>query len=143
MFFDADVIFHENCDDLFETSDSFVGREGSNSPFNAGLFLIRPSWQALVDINDVALSLSFDQTSGWFEYGAIPDWREGSKGEVTDWSFYGASVEQGLFYYYYFCRSEGGQATLVSQNTWEERATHFTGKLCLLLRCFCSSFAIS
>ena len=78
-------MFHKNCDDLFETSYNFIGKEGSNSPFNAGFFLVRPSWQALVDINDIALTLSFDQTNGWMEYGAIPDWREGAKGEITDW----------------------------------------------------------
>ena len=45
MFFDADVIFTQNCDDLFNTPLDFVGRAGRSSPFNAGVFLIRPSWQ--------------------------------------------------------------------------------------------------
>ena len=127
LFFDADVVFHMNCDDLFEMDYNFIGKAGSNSPLNAGMFLIRPSWQALVDINDVALSVSFDQTNGWLEYGPIPDWRTKEPGATTDWSFYGGSVEQGLFYYYYFCRPEGGASLLLSVDDWEDRHTHFTG----------------
>jgi hypothetical protein len=121
LFFDSDVVFHQNCDDLFDTTLDFVGRKGSNSPFNAGLFLVRPSWQALVDINDVALSASFDSRVGWLQHGPIPDWRPAANGAITDWSFYGGSVEQGLFYYYYFCHLEGKNAALVEAEQWEGR----------------------
>ena len=126
LFFDADVIFHANCDHLFETSDSFVFKGDPDSPFNAGLFLIRPSWQALIDINDVALTLSFDLEKGWMEHGPIPDWR--STGEITDWSFYGASVEQGLIYYYYICRKESANSRRMAQSAWNDRTTHFAGE---------------
>ena len=46
---------------------------------------------------------------------------------TTDWSFYGASVEQGLMYYYYFCLHHGDNAVLLPVSEWEERLTHFTG----------------
>ena len=127
LFFDADVVFLQNCDDLFETPLDFVGRAGLNSPFNAGMFLVRPSWQALVDITDVSLSQSFTPELGWFEYGAIPDWREEDRAITMDWSFYGASVDQGLVYYYYFCFRQGQNATLLPYNAYEERLVHFTG----------------
>ena len=126
MFFDSDVVFTANCDDLLRTSLDFVGRAGSNSPLNAGTFIIRPSWQALVDISDVSLSMAFSPEQGWFEYGAIPDWRD-ARAPATDWSFYGASVDQGLLYFYYFCHRQGASAALLPASAWEGRATHFTG----------------
>jgi hypothetical protein len=64
MMFDADVIFHKNCDDMFNTPFLLHGRSGSNSPFNAGVFLVRPSWQALVDMTDVSLTRSFTIEKG-------------------------------------------------------------------------------
>ena len=64
MMFDADVIFHKNCDDMFRTPYLLHGRAGSNSPFNAGVFLVRPSWQALVDVTDVSLTRNFDTEKG-------------------------------------------------------------------------------
>jgi len=127
LFFDSDVVFHKNCDDLFNTDFDFVGRAGSNSPFNAGFFLIRPSWQALMDINDISIGLNFDTKKGWNEYGPIPDWREEAKGSLTDWSFYGGSVEQGLLYYYYFCYHQADNADLVAETMWDDRVTHFVG----------------
>ena len=129
VFFDSDVIFHHNCDDLFEQykSHQFVGRIGQNSPFNAGLFFVRPSWQAFIDMNDIAMTLSFSQEKGWLEFGLIPDWRDNRQGEMTDWSFYGASVEQGLMYYYYFCQQTSVTGLLLASSEWEDLATHFTG----------------
>jgi hypothetical protein len=69
LFFDSDVIFTELMDHLFATDKDFVGRVGNDSPLNAGLFLIRPSWQAFVDINDVAMTAQFSVQDGWLEYG--------------------------------------------------------------------------
>ena len=64
--------------------------------------------------------------AGWLEYGPIPDWRE-PLAAPTDWSFYGASVEQGLLYYYYFCHLDATKSMLESSHTWDDRFTHFTG----------------
>ena len=127
LFFDSDVIFHKNCDHLFENKHQFVGRYGNNSPFNAGVFLVRPSWQAFVDLIDVSSSKGFSLERGWLNYGPIPDWREGSRGELTDWSFYGSTVEQGLFYYYYFCFIKDGSGELLPSTAWGDLVTHFTG----------------
>ena len=127
LFFDSDVIFHENCDDLFESDNAFIGRTGGNSPFNAGLYLVRPSLKAMREVEEIALSGRFDVTTGWMDYGPIPDWRSNEEGKTTDWSFYGASVEQGLLYYYFMCKKAGGDAVLMSMYKWDDRATHFTG----------------
>ncbi len=43
-----------------------------------------------------------------------------------NWDFYGASVEQGLLYYYYFVLNHG-QGALEEMHTWDDRMTHFTG----------------
>ena len=129
MFFDPDVIFHENADYLFDDEHDFVARKGTLSPIETTLFLIRPSWQALVDINDVALTTNFDSTSGWMEFGAITDWRYPTHVKHTDWSFYGASVEQGLLFYYYFCFRNGENAALIDPKSWAGIATHFPGGL--------------
>ena len=138
LFFDSDVIFHKNCDDLFASDKTFIGRMGSNSPYYAGLYLIRPSLRVMADIEAIASSGRFNLSTGWMGYGPIPDWRISSseagssnnnnnKTTTTDWSFYGASVEQGLFFYYYMCKKAGGGAELLPMYAWDDRATHFTG----------------
>ena len=126
IFFDPDVIFHENVDHMFEDKRDFVVRKGTLSPIETSLFLIRPSWQALIDINDVALTLNFDSAFGWMEFGDIADWRT-TVSKTTDWSFYGASVEQGLFFYYYFCFRNGDNASIIDPESWTGIATHFPG----------------
>ena len=127
LYFDADVVFHENCDDLFNTDLAFPGGDGGNSPFNAGFFIFTPSLQAMIDINDIASTGEFDTTKGWLSYGPIPSWQNPGSGETTDWSFYGASVEQGLFYYYLFLHQHGEGAELVDSDMWDQQRTHFTG----------------
>ena len=129
IFFDSDMVFHSNLDALFLEPYDILAYIGPRSPLNAGLFLLRPSWAALVDIHDVALSGLYTDTNGWMNYGPIPDWRSRAPGALTDWSFYGASVEQGLLYYYYFCYQEGKNARLMAPTHADMQAvTHFGGE---------------
>ena len=128
LYFDADVIFRKNCDDMFQLNETFVALSGINSPVNSGIFVVKPSWQSVIDIADVASTMSFNPSTGWLSYGLIPDWRAGHEHELTDWSFYGASVDQGLLYYYFFCAKYFGTGKLLPSGAWEDRITHFTGK---------------
>ena len=82
---------------------------------NGGFFVIQPSLQAFADLSDVASTMNFEPTYGWMEHGHIRDWK--------DWSFYGASADQGLFYFYYFCYLKEGSGRIVAD--WNETMVHF------------------
>ena len=125
IYFDSDTMFVKDCDKFFETDVQFIARGGTLAPLNTGFMVAKPSLQALVDINDVALSHSFLPSKGWMEYGPITDWRDIKK--LTDWTFYCASTDQGLFYFYYFCYQPRGTAYLASRKDWDDKIVHFTG----------------
>jgi hypothetical protein len=85
--------------------------------------VLKPSCQAFVDINDIANSDSFSVENGWNNYGPFPHWSK--QGETSDWSFYGAHVEQGLLFYYYSCLKK--DAELLPPRAWDEYFVHLLG----------------
>jgi len=123
MFLDLDLIVLKNPDPLFSQKSDLVGVAGGNSPFNAGIFVLRPSCQDFIDVQDIAMSDSFTVENGWFDYGPFPHWSR--PGDTSDWSFYGSHVEQGLMYYYYGIYKK--TATLLPLGAWDEYAVHFVG----------------
>ena len=128
IFFDCDVIFQENCDDLFKYDNEFMGRGGTIAPLNTGFFVVKPSLQAFNDLNDVAISRAFTSDNGWMDYGHIPDWHPGYENKMTNWSFYCASTDQGLYYYYFMCYRRTSATWLGHPQSWEGRIVHFAGE---------------
>jgi len=122
LFVDLDAILLKNSDELFEI-DHFTALSGSNSPFNAGFFVLSPSCQAFVDINDVASSDTFTVERGWNDYGPFPHWLKPN--EMSDWSFYAAHAEQGLMFYYYNCYQKTGE--MLPAGSWDEYSAHMVG----------------
>jgi hypothetical protein len=128
LMYNVQMIFHRNCDGLFEKyrDHAFVARTLSNTPFDNDLYFIKPSMQALTDVRDIAHTKGFSQSVGWLDYGPAIDWRRPS--EFVDWSFRGATCEQGLLYYYYFCVNPSKVlATLVPYAPWESKV-HTVGR---------------
>jgi hypothetical protein len=122
IFVDLDVILLQNIDHLFAI-DHFTALSGGNSPFNAGLFVLTPSCQDFVDVNDVATSDSFTVERGWNDYGPFPHWLR--QNEMSDWSFYAAQAEQGLMHYYFNCYKKSGE--MLPIGAWDSLATHLVG----------------
>lgn len=77
-------------------------------------------------IRDIAPANSFHPQDGWLNSGPCPSQHWRLEGEISDWSFWGSHVDQGLLYYYYDKVLQ--QATLKLQDTEEVMFTHFTGK---------------
>ena len=125
IFFDSDFLFHNNCDDFFESDLKFLARSGKHSPLNAGFFLLKPSLQTLADINDISLSLNFDPDLGWMEYGAITDWRNPRR--TMSWRFMGSTTDQGLLYFYFMIYMPNGSARIESLDSWFDKFAHFAG----------------
>eukprot|EP00042_Codosiga_hollandica_P052519 m.668233 g.668233 ORF g.668233 m.668233 type:complete len:824 (-) comp58517_c0_seq1:201-2672(-) len=131
IFFDWDMLFTENIDHLFHNKVALYGREGGREPLNTGIFVAKTSLQALIDMCDVATTADFDLTRGWLDYGAIPDYAHTytpaqRPTRITNWTYWGASVEQGLFYYYF--DRYLNNATIVVDTAFDEYFVHFAGK---------------
>jgi hypothetical protein len=124
IFIDLDAVLLSNADHLFKL-ENFTAIVGSNSPFNAGFFVLTPSCQSLVDVIDVAHSDTFSVEKGWFEYGMFPHWLPSHQGQMSDWSFYASQAEQGLMFYYYGCYQKKGDFLPV--NSWDSVMVHFVG----------------
>jgi hypothetical protein len=103
QYIDADVMPKKSLDMYFSLKrNSF--HTGSASPVNSGWFLAIPNiahYNALWDLAVSRLQSPWDINEGW---GAkLPDklpYRGGYK-FVKDWNFNGASLDQGLFTYYF------------------------------------------
>ena len=141
LFFDSDLVLRHNCDHLFEVhaGAALVAQHGQYSALNAGFMLLRPSLQAFVDIDDVVGTRAFDSVHGWLSYGPIPNWRNPHSNNNTiamatpvPWTrFFGAHVEQGLLYYYYFLLRPDANATLLSARdpAFADLFWHFIGNV--------------
>ena len=133
LYFDADVMFNKNCDHLFEqyagnASVALVARWRPTAPIGAGFMLVRPSWQAYLDIDAIASTRMFDRASGWLKFGPIPNWRAKSRDVRTSWSFYASSTDQGLLHYYYHCFPlVPHTGVMLDQFTWDDLFSHFAG----------------
>ena len=125
VFIDTDVMLLRNVDDFFHTGVQFLARAGLEAPLNTGFMVVKPSIQAMVDINDISLTHSFTPARGWMDHGPIPDWLHDNA--TADWSFYCASTDQGLFYFYFMCHQPTGAAQIVSRFDWHDRYVHFSG----------------
>lgn len=125
----------------------------SMSPVHGGLFLLRPSVAAYSAGLSTLRRCRWNQTHGWDHIGAprsldfTPRHLDGSPavrdvGSVNhptrsdafkwnDWSFWGASVDQGLFWYEHFLRggSSGGGVTRGAYSRWStaHKVTHEWG----------------
>ena len=53
--------------------------------------------QALEDLRDIAWDTGFNTATGWNRYGPFPHYNAvlRARGELSDWDFYGSSVDQG------------------------------------------------
>ena len=121
LFLDSDVLVGKNMDALFDASTvgtSFAAAEGAIAPLNAGVWVATPSCQVFADVNDVASGRSFTREGGWQQAGG------------RDWSFWSASVDQGLLYHAFF--GPGGApkdgAVLLPRGAFDGYVTHFVGK---------------
>ena len=135
LLFDSDLVVHSNCDHLFEAYSGrydLVAKSEKFSPLNAGFVFMKPSWQAYIDIDDISNTGAFNTSRGWLDYGPIPSWHARSE-RTVDWSrFFGAHVEQGLLYYYYFCfgRANAVRSLLypIHGSDFDGVFTHFIGR---------------
>ena len=115
LFFDGDAIPLFNLDYLLELSDEgifhpTVVMAGPNEPAQGGLFVLQPSWEAFEQLKEIIKGWNlwkFNLTSGWgHKFGDISvisktqDTWETTKEVGHDWSFYGASADQGLLYFF-------------------------------------------
>ena len=98
LFLDSDILLRQDVTSMFHLPD-FVIADGSEAPMNAGFFLAEPSEQAFADIYDIWRTDSYTPERGWMDYGPFPHWRQ--QGNVTDWTFWCATTDQGLLFYYY------------------------------------------
>ena len=98
LFLDSDILLRQDVTSMFHLPD-FVIADGSEAPMNAGFFLAEPSQQAFADIYDIWRTDSYTPERGWMDYGPFPHWRQ--EGNVTDWTFWCATTDQGLLFYYY------------------------------------------
>jgi hypothetical protein len=126
IFFDCDLMFLKNVDHMFETEYEFLGRRGSIEPLNTGFFVIKPSLQSLLDMIDISLTKAFTPSDGWLEYGSIMHWAPQTENQRANWTFYCASTDQGLFYYYYFCVKQN-VAYVGKSFQWADAIEHFAG----------------
>ena len=123
LYFDPGHVLRHGVDTLFNTEYHFLARSSADTPLDASVFVVKPSWQAFVDVKDIIKAGSFRPASGFMSYGPITDWRVGRAGEKTDWTFKQASGDQGLFYFYYFCFPKPGPAALVGADAWDHLIT--------------------
>ena len=98
LFLDSDILLRKDVKPMFNLP-GFVIADGSEAPMNAGFFLAEPSEQAYADIYDIWRTTSYTPEKGWMDYGQFPHWRQ--KGNMTDWTFWCATTDQGLLFYYY------------------------------------------
>eukprot|EP00042_Codosiga_hollandica_P055925 m.793412 g.793412 ORF g.793412 m.793412 type:complete len:348 (-) comp59230_c0_seq4:307-1350(-) len=130
MFFDWDVLFMVNVDHWFELSKTvaMMAKSGYKEPLNTGLLVVRPSLQSALDLCDIASTAAFNFADGWLDYGEIPDYSSTFGAPVspaTNWTFWGATVDQGLFYYYFdrYLRS----ARIHDRFSMDGKLAHFAG----------------
>ena len=103
QYIDADVMPRKSLDMYFTLKrNSF--HSGSASPVNSGWFLAIPNkqhYQALWDLAIRRLENPWDKTLGWgMELPKDLPYRGGHK-FVKDWNFNGASLDQGLYTYFF------------------------------------------
>lgn len=103
QYFDADVMPRKSLDAYFQlVTNSF--HTGAASPVNSGWFLAKPNkahYQALWDMAVARLESPWDTTTGWgMEIPTDLPYRGGYR-YVKDWNYNGASLDQGLFTYYF------------------------------------------
>jgi hypothetical protein len=126
VFFDVDFQFYSNPDKLMDSSFIFLGKNGPRSPFNAGVFAVKQSLQYYNDIEDMLLSNNFNLETGWMEYGNSKKLRTPF---TRGWRFHGASIDQGLIFYYFFFHLAKdhpvGMMHFIQSNSL---CTHFSGE---------------
>mmetsp|Transcript_16641 Transcript_16641/g.25045 ORF Transcript_16641/g.25045 Transcript_16641/m.25045 type:complete len:380 (-) Transcript_16641:22-1161(-) len=102
QFFDGDIMPTANMDCFFQLEQNTFN-VGNASPLNSGWFLAIPNMQDFEALRAKAvkrLSQSWDEDLGWGE--KTPSWLTNARGKVfTQWTFNGASLDQGLLTHYF------------------------------------------
>jgi len=100
---DVDQVMEENMDDMFHLPE-LTAPVGVHEPLNAGFIVLRPSARSLADMLALVRERDFDVRLGWKRMGSFKGlffWK-GEDFLFDDWTtFYGAGLEQGLFFYYF------------------------------------------
>ena len=148
LFFDADVVFTGNPDVLFEQNLNHydcVASGDFNSPVNGGFVLVKPSWQAYVDIEDIVNTGSFRRYMGILSVGPRLHYVTGA---ASEWAFSSCDGYQGMLYYYYFRRPDHPPSKLWGDrgtpNGWIEAdkvAVHFQGEKAFNIRVVAKNMA--
>lgn len=104
---DADIAIQEGrtLDDLFlYTPKSRLVAEGlgTDSPLRAGWLLAKPSNTDYQNIKDLASAGQFNELSGWEERDLPVDYPGWNATKAVGWDFYGADLEQGLLFHYFY-----------------------------------------
>lgn len=109
QFLDGDIMITENMDCYFEL-DMNTYNAGSASPLNSGWFLAIPSMDDFQKMKDLAikrLNSPWDISKGW--NNQLPLGLSFARGKpVMDWSFNGASLDQGLMTHYFLLTNGRG-----------------------------------
>ena len=105
---DTDVTVQQNMDVLFlsyEESKLVSEGLGGDSPLRAGWIMLRPSSEDFQELQDIVTRGKFDTHTGWDNLSlpvAYPGWSRKKETAQNEWGFYGAQLEQGLLYFYFY-----------------------------------------
>lgn len=131
IFWDADVLPLCNWEYLFDLSvkDVFapnVVMAYRNEPAQGGFFLLQPSEGDFEEIQGFFSKTStmkqFDQKLAFGHAIEPPDHWESILGNGTEWSFYGASVDQGLLYHWVkYVKKDVSLVVKTRVDRWKEK----------------------
>lgn len=118
---DADTTILRNVDSLFgcDHSVDVMHTAGPGSPWNCGVYVLRPSRAVYEDMRRIVLEGNFTNANGWLgtKHVRIVRWRNFLDQEA---STHGAEGPQGFFYYYFRRRFLLGNT---SEENEEDRTT--------------------
>jgi hypothetical protein len=97
VFLDGDTLFIKNLDELFQLPAG-THTDAPKSPFNSGLFVVKPSRTDYEALLDIVKEGRYDLQRSWG--GAFKD-KKGIYRPRTYAPYYGAESTQGLFYYFF------------------------------------------
>lgn len=125
---DTDILFHKNCNDLFElpaTSGFVIGDKSQilklQPPISFGHFVYKPDVSIANDLFNITKK-GFSSTKGWNNHGLL-DW----DGEKHNWDYLCSSTSQGYLYYYFAVLKN--KVNGVENKVFNRYLTHFCGKL--------------
>ena len=105
LFLDADMLIMKDINHMFLMDADFIYSNGSGSPYNAGMTIIKPNLSMYNDMITRIRKGNYSEKYGWEGTGFVPSLLNGGP-------FYGASTNQGFLWYYFIKRSSSKYTVL-------------------------------